>query len=55
LFDQQTCLLYGSPCFRRGISLDVEEGVYECDLQLDLFAAQRRCTWQGRDLVEAAR
>ena len=55
LFDQQTCPLHGRFGFRRGIPFDMDEGVYERDLKLDLLATQRGRGGQGRDLVKGAR
>ena len=54
LLDQQTCPLNRSPGFRRRIAADVEEGGYECNLKLDLFATPGGRAGQGRDQVERA-
>jgi hypothetical protein len=42
LLHQQTCPLHGGLCFGRVIAFDVEQRGYECDLELDLRAAQCR-------------
>ena len=55
LLDQQTCPLRSSLSFQRGIAFDMEKRVYERDLKLDLFAAQRWCWRERRDLRECPR
>ena len=52
LFDQQTCPLHSRLGFQRSIPFDMHERGYECDLKLDLLAAQHWRSWQGRDLIE---
>ena len=47
LFDQQACPFHGRLGFRRGISFDMYEWVYECDLECDLFATVARA-WRAR-------
>ena len=52
LLDQQTCPFDSRPGFGGGTPFDMHEWGYECDLNFDLLAAQRRRAWQGRDLIE---
>jgi hypothetical protein len=40
LLDQQTCLLSGCLGFRCGITLGVDEGRYQRDLNVNLLTAQ---------------
>ena len=54
LLDQHSCPLCRRLRFRRGIPSDMDEWSYERDLKLDFITTQRRCAWQGRDLVEGA-
>src|SRR4029077_5652042 len=46
------CALNGRLAFGRSRSLDVNERVYERDLELDLFTAQFRRSRQGANLSE---
>ena len=52
LLDQQARPLHGSAGFRRRVTADMEERVYECHLKLDLVATQSGRAGQGRDQVE---
>jgi hypothetical protein len=54
LFDQQTRALHGRLSFGSGIPFDMDERGYERDLQLDLFATQRRSAGQGLNLRQSA-
>src|SRR4029077_3600566 len=47
------CALNGRLAFGRSRSLDVNERVYERDLELDLFTAQFRRSRQGANLSES--
>jgi hypothetical protein len=38
LFDQPTCTFYSRLCFRRSVSLDVEQWGYQRDLKFDFLA-----------------
>src|SRR5215471_3509662 len=55
LFDQQACPLHSRSGFRRRVATNMQEWGYERYLKLDLFATQRGCGGQGRDLVERKR
>ena len=50
--DQQTCSLYRSLGFRRGIAFDMDEWSYERDLKLDLLSTQSGRGAQGRNQTE---
>jgi hypothetical protein len=52
LFNQQMCLFRSRLRFGRGISFNMDEWRYECDLKFDLLATQRGCCGQGSNLVE---
>ena len=47
-------LLHGLFGLRGSISFDVDERSDECDLKIDLHAAQRGRAGQDRDLIERA-
>ncbi len=54
LFDQHPCALHSRFGFRRRVTSDVHEGVYQRNLKFDLLTTQRRGSRQGRDLVKRA-
>jgi hypothetical protein len=54
LLDKQHRFLHGLLGFRGGITFDMDQGVYESHLKLNLLAAQLRSRGQRSDLCKRA-